>query len=1247
MKQHPRCWSVTAVAAASVLVFTGPFSVPAVAGPGPAPALAAHQAPSSAGVPTGVATRVPTGEHTVTLITGDVVTTRQGSGGAGGTVTVRDADGKPARSRLTEADGNLFVYPESALPFVAKGSLDRELFNVTGLIEDGYDDASRERLPLIVSYRDAAAHRTATVPDGARKVRDLASVQGTALSTDRTRTAEFWRSVTGARPAADGVRDSGTDAAFRGGVAHIWLDATVEADLADSTAQIGAPRAWAGGNTGQGVEVAVLDTGVDAGHPDLADRIAARQSFVPDENTDDHDGHGTHVASTIAGTGAASDGKEKGVAPGARLSIGKVLDNSGRGQISWTLAAMEWATVERHAKIVNMSLGSSEQSDGSDPMSQAVDRLSAETGALFVVAAGNGGEAGSIGAPGVATSALTVGAVDATDTVAPFSSQGPRVDGALKPEITAPGVGILAANSSFAAGGSGAYQSLSGTSMATPHVAGAAALLAAARPDLTGSALKDVLASSSHRTPQYDAFQAGSGRVDVDAAVRAGVYASATAYAPGGSPGPVRRPVTYTNTTGAAVTLDLSVAATHAPEGMFRLSASRVTVPAHGTADVTLTIDGSGSAGGRAYSGQILATDADARNVAHTAVSAGPVRHKLTVHFKDADGNPVPGVFDLLKSGDSESLPVLVGDSGTAELYLPEDTYSALAFKTVPGVHGPHSWGMALLGDPEVRLTRDTAVTFDASRVERIETTVPQRTEATYQRLDYQRSMGGTTYRTGLETQTAYDSLWAQPTTHKVTHGDFLVNARWRKEQPALTVSTRTTDFTDVLRQDGVTALPKGTRTLPLVFAGDGAAAEYARLDARGKAVVVRRDDDVADGVQAANAVAAGAALLLVVNNEDGRALRGYGEPFGPPVALDVALLSTDEGEKLAAQAKVRGARVTVASQPVSPYVYDLLASWHNEIPARMTTRADSRSLARVDVAFDSPLPDGSGGEFRYDWIPGSGWTFGGPQPEPVKGARTDWVSTGDHRWNQEAYAGGVVYEIGAKTAYRPGSRQSEEWFGPVERPHLNDAYRSPLRIGDSMAIDVPAWGSRDHIGLSQDDTGTTTQHMTLSQGGTTLGEGVFSLVEGKAPGPGKLPYRLVVTGEREAPFTPYSSATRTQWDFVSAAAADPEARTVLPLVQLDYRVDVDGAGRAKRHATVTVTAAHLPGAAPVGHLGAPTLELSYDDGRSWHRAARTGDGGFRLDAPSRAEFVTVRASARDTVGNTVHQTVTRAFGLR
>ena len=83
------------------------------------------------------------------------------------------------------------------------------------------------------------------------------------------------------------------------------------------------------GTTGAGTKVAVLDTGIDADHPDLAGQITDSQSFVPDETVDDHNGHGTHVASTIAGTGAASDGVEKGVAPGARLVIGKVLGNDG------------------------------------------------------------------------------------------------------------------------------------------------------------------------------------------------------------------------------------------------------------------------------------------------------------------------------------------------------------------------------------------------------------------------------------------------------------------------------------------------------------------------------------------------------------------------------------------------------------------------------------------------------------------------------------------------------------------------------------------------------------------------------------------------------------------------------------------------------------------------------------------------------------------------------------------------------
>src|SRR5262249_26515680 len=157
----------------------------------------------------------------------------------------------------------------------------------------------------------------------------------------------------------------------------------------------------------------------------------------------------------------------------------------GYGQDSWVLAGMEWAA-RSGAKVVNMSLGDVAPSDGSDPMSQAVNTLSAEYGTLFVIAAGNAGPE-PISTPGAAAPALTVGAVDKQDALAYFSSTGPlTVTGALKPDISAPGVDITAARSQdMTDGETGLYRTLSGTSMATPHVAGAAAILAQRHPGWT------------------------------------------------------------------------------------------------------------------------------------------------------------------------------------------------------------------------------------------------------------------------------------------------------------------------------------------------------------------------------------------------------------------------------------------------------------------------------------------------------------------------------------------------------------------------------------------------------------------------------------------------------------------------------------------------------------------------------------------------------------------------------------------
>ncbi|MFD4672583.1 S8 family serine peptidase [Lentzea sp. NPDC058450] len=1179
--------------------------------------------------------------RTVTLITGDVVKVNT----SGQTVSVEGPDGEPVDARVLESAGDVYVYPNSALSYIAGGKLDRRLFNVTDLIADGFDDAHRDDLPLIVSYVDQQGFRANAAPAGAELVRPLASVGGAAVTADHDRAKDFWASVTSNQTTLSSLAPA--KPAFTNGIERIWLDGKVYPDLAESVAQIGAPAVWAGGDTGQGVDVAVLDTGVDTTHPDLAGRIVDTRSFIEGEDVTDVHGHGTHVASTIAGTGAASGGTEKGVAPDARLHIGKVLSNAGSGTDSQVLAGMEWAAVEARAKVINMSLGNQGPSDGTDPLSQAVNRLSAQTGALFVIAAGNEGGPGSVSAPGAADAALTVGAVDSRDELAYFSNQGPRVgDGALKPEISAPGVEISAARSQHAPG-EGYYQSMSGTSMATPHVVGAAALLAQKHPELTGAQLKDLLTSTTKRTPSYTAFQAGSGRVDVAAAASAGVFATATAYAGQNEPAAVQRPVTYTNLGAAPVDLDLSLDAPGVPQGVFTLSAQRVTVPAHGTAKVTLTLDpkipGAPSDG---LSGQVLAKGPGGVLAAHTAVSLGGLSHRITLNVKDATGAPGFLFVIMLRAGDPNPIPVAV--DGSASFYLPKDQYSALGITGVRGAHGPSSQGLALLGDPDFTLDKDTTITFDATKVRLVDKTTPQDSTASYLRLEYSRMLhpDGRWHDFGLATATV-DSLWVQP-QEKVTHGDFVLGARWRKEQPPLAVSVRGDDYTDVLRQSGVTPLSDGSRSLGLVFAGDGT--NYKGVNAWGNAVVVRRTDAVTPAALAKAAADAGAKLLLVANDRQGRQRLSFGA-----TTIDVAMLSTDEGEKLIAQAGKRGAELRAESHPVPSYVYDLVHTWHNDLPRNMVVEATKKTLARIDETFAATSPAGRGEEWRYDYPAYTEWGIGNYVPVAIGTRRTDWVSTdGDNRWGHEV-TDGVLNEWGVRRKYVATSVTKDEWFKPVQRPYLNNNYLGPARTDNQLRVDVPGYGNADHAGSMQ-DWSRASQTTTLYQGDKKLGSSANGLIMyadlAKAE---SQRYRLVVENKRDATVSPYSSATTTTWSFNSAAPKVAGTRELLPLLQVRYGLQADGDGTVSRDArfgiTVEQRAAVSVGLTDVrvgggGKPGKPRVEVSYDDGATWSRLQDHG-GQYRFDAPRKARFASLRVSGDDSAGNTVSQTVIRAVGLR
>jgi hypothetical protein len=235
------------------------------------------------------------------------------------------------------------------------------------------------------------------------------------------------------------------------------------------------------------------------------------------------------VASIAAGTGVASQGQYTGVAPGATLLNVKVLNNHGSGAESWIIGGVQWA-VDNNASILNMSFGSDTSSDGTDPLSATVN-WATQQGIVCVVAAGNSGPSTySVGSPGAAESAITVGASTEDDVVVSFSSAGPTDDDRIKPDVVAPGVDIVAARAAGTNMGtlvSQYYTIASGTSMAAPHVAGAAALLLNAHPSWTPPQVKMALANYA-KDLGASVLQQGSGRIDVCRAVTAPILANAS-----------------------------------------------------------------------------------------------------------------------------------------------------------------------------------------------------------------------------------------------------------------------------------------------------------------------------------------------------------------------------------------------------------------------------------------------------------------------------------------------------------------------------------------------------------------------------------------------------------------------------------------------------------------------------------------------------------------------------------------------
>ena len=321
------------------------------------------------------------------------------------------------------------------------------------------------------------------------------------------------------------------------------------------------------GYTGAGVGVAVIDSGTTSWHDDLTyqgsssvvrvkngQRVAAFVDFVNGRTAPyDDNGHGTHVAGIIAGNGADSLGTRAGIAPAAHLVSLKVLDAQGRGVISSVIAALDWVVANKasyNVRVVNLSVGAAvTESYKTDPLARAAKRA-VDAGVVVVTAAGNLGknangqiQYGAISAPGNAPWVLTVGAFShegtvwrSDDVMADYSSRGPTaIDFAAKPDVVAPGTGIVSLSdpaslmfvtkSAYLLAGSllpgvKPYLSLTGTSMASPVVAGTAALMLQANPALTPNMVKAILQYTAQWDSQYNALTQGAGFLNSYGAVQ-------------------------------------------------------------------------------------------------------------------------------------------------------------------------------------------------------------------------------------------------------------------------------------------------------------------------------------------------------------------------------------------------------------------------------------------------------------------------------------------------------------------------------------------------------------------------------------------------------------------------------------------------------------------------------------------------------------------------------------------------------
>lgn len=749
--------------------------------------------------------------------------------------------------QTTILNDDTYVIPAHAERFVSS-TLDKQLFNIDYLVENGYCDAEVTALPVIIEYtkNPGKKHAKINTAPGLRKKLDFKTVEAISADVAKEEADDFARATFRTGGGLKGVK-------------KIWLDRKIKLSLNESVPGIGAPYVWGEGYDGGGIKIAILDTGIWKDHPDLTDKVIAEMDFSDDGTPTDLFGHGTHCAGI-----AAANGTVKGVAPGALLINAKVLNQYGSGLSSWAMAAWEWAA-EQGARVFSMSFGAG-PTDGTSPEDMVLNGIVDMYDIVAVASSGNFGTYYGVSTPAAADKVIAVGATtkrgiprlsvvspevkeikpgifdsspippvegieepivytgfgcgpedfegidiqgkialirswdcsinekvenaanagavaaiifnnfqgsffeildepacipavsisleDGTylldllesgevminlyhdpegSNIADFSSRGPRLDNAVKPEIVAPGVAIYSTvpTGSCTLCNPSGYLSLSGTSMSAPHIAGAAALLLQKYPEWDHMEIRDGLMSTAETIPEYDIYTQGSGLVAVDSAIDAGIVFEPAGINMGTIPleiwsdNPIQnKSFTIRNHGSEGITLDLSIEKIHDINGgtfdIATLDKSTVTISGGGVETATLTIDLTASPENTPLGGRIIAKDAETGKEIHAIFGIyKDLKYEFRIKMIDPEGLPWAGnpiiLADAVNLNPVGGGEFLITDSeGEITVKLPQGVYNV--FSAIPwdkGIEWP-SFPIYWLHSLEFQVFEDTSLTLDA-----------------------------------------------------------------------------------------------------------------------------------------------------------------------------------------------------------------------------------------------------------------------------------------------------------------------------------------------------------------------------------------------------------------------------------------------------------------------------------------------------------------------------------------------------